>query len=158
MNKVHLGTDHAGYKLKESLKKWLIDLGYEVQDHGAYEYNSNDDYPDFITKVAREISKEPKGKAIILGGSGQGEAIVANRFPFVRACVYYGPAAKEQVDSRGEHLDLITSARRHDDCNMLSLGARFIDITEAKKVVQIFLETEFLGDERHVRRISKIDS
>lgn len=146
--KISIASDHAGYKLKGELVQFLGGLGHEIKDHGPFEFSESDDYPDFIALVAREVSKNPETiKGIILGGSGQGEAMVANRFPGVRAIVYYG----------GSH-EIIKLSREHNDANILSLGARFIDNYEAKEVVRLWLETPFSGEERHERRIKKIDN
>lgn len=143
---IYLAADHAGFKLKEVLKKYLTGLSYEIKDFGPVEYNETDDYPDFIKPLAKEISKSlGTAKGIILGASGQGEAMVANRFKNVRAAVYYGGRA-----------DIIKLSREHNDANVLSLGARFLSEEEAKAAVQLWLETKFSGEERHKRRISKI--
>ena len=145
--KIYFATDHAGYELKNALVAFVRDeLGYEVEDLGAHEYNKDDDYPDFIAKVAEQVSSNPEtARGIVLGGSGQGEAMVSNRFPHVRAAVYYGG-----------NLDIITLSREHNDANILSLGARFINEEEAKKAVKLWFETKFSGDERHVRRLQKV--
>jgi ribose 5-phosphate isomerase B len=154
MSKVLFATDHAGYELKEKLVPYVKELGYEVEDHGAFEYNEDDDYPDSISKVASEISQNSDGvMGIILGGSGQGEAIVANRFPNVRAIVFNGQCE--------EHTDVkipneIVISREHNDANILSLGARFLNEENAKEAVKLWLETPFPKEERHVRRIAKI--
>ena len=144
--KVILGTDHAGYKLKEALKKFLVSESYKVEDLGA---NSSEscDYPDFIYPVAKKVGKDKDAKGIILGGSGQGEAITANRVKGVRAAVYYGGP-----------LDILTLSREHNDANILSLGARFVSEKDAKKAVLLWLKTAFSGEERHIRRIKKIDA
>lgn len=142
---VYLATDHAGFQLKEKIKEFLKKEGYELKDFGAYSLDHEDDYPDFISQAAEAISKNPSSKAIILGGSGQGEAIVANKFPNVRAAVYYGSL---------EQIPVLT--RQHNDSNILSLGARFLKEEEAFKAVKLFLETPFSNDERHIRRIEKI--
>lgn len=142
---IYLGTDHAGFELKEKIKQLLIKEGYQVKDFGAYQLNKDDDYPDFISRAAEAVSKNPQERAIILGGSGQGEAIVANKFPNVRAVVYYG-----------EQQDLPQLTRQHNDSNILSLGARFLNEEEALKAVKLFLITPFSNEERHIRRIEKI--
>lgn len=155
--KVVLAADHAGYELKQKLVFFVRGLGYDVEDLGATRYDELDDYPDVISRAARAVSADPANmKGIILGGSGQGEAIVANRFPNVRAVVYYGPAG-EQTDSDGEELDMLTSTRAHNDANVLSLAARFLSAEEAKRAVEMWLDTDFSGAERHKRRIKKID-
>ncbi len=157
---IYFATDHAGFALKEKLVPFVRDvLGYEVVDCGAYEFNVHDDYPTFIKKAARAVSQNPEEtRAIILGASGQGEAMVANKFPHVRATVFYGEPTSKQIDADGNELDIITSSREHNDANVLSLGARFISEDEAKEVVKLWLSTPFSNDERHVRRITQIDS
>ena len=144
---IYLGTDHAGFAMKESLKPFLEEIGYEVKDFGAHEFNQKDDYPDFIKPVAEAVSNNSGSLGIILGGSGQGEAMQANRFKGVRAAVYYGG-----------NLEILKLSRQHSNANILSLGARFMDEKTAKEAVQIWLSTGFPGEERHQRRINKIDS
>jgi len=148
--KILIASDHAGYYLKEELKHFLGGLGYEVEDFGNKELDESDDYPDFIKPLAEEISKNPSEfKGIVLGGSGQGEAMVANRFKGVRAAVLYN-----------FNEEIIKLSRQHNDVNILSLGARFLSEDEAKKAVKIWLETIFdkEGENiRHLRRIQKID-
>jgi len=142
--RIHLATDHAGYELKEYLKKMLVDGGYDVIDHGADHFDTNDDYPDFIIPAAQAVAMDMGSMGIILGGSGQGEAMAANRIPRVRAAVYHG----------GD-VAIIRATREHNDANVLSIGARFVSQQEAQQAVQLFLTTPFSGDERHVRRIAK---
>ncbi len=142
---IYLGTDHRGYELKEKIKGWLSEWGYEYEDMGAHEYNKDDDYPDFISLVGEKVSVGSNSKGIILGGSGQGEAVVANKYKGVRAAVYYG-GSKE----------MITHTREHDDANILSLAASFIEEQEAREMIKLWLDTSFSGEERHVRRIEKI--
>ncbi len=144
--KVLISSDHAGFELKKELTTYLSELGYSIEDKGPLAYYSEDDYPDFIAPVAEEVSKNSDVKAIIIGGSGQGEAIVANRFKNVRAVVYYF-----------HNLNIIKLSREHNDANVLSLGARFITFEEAKEAVKIWLETGFSGEPRHFRRLEKID-
>jgi len=144
--KIFFATDHAGFELKNELVEFVKTLGHEVIDKGASTYDIADDYPDFISLAASEVSKDPESKGIILGGSGQGEAIVANRFPNVRAALYYG----------GD-IEILKLSRKHNDANILSLGARFLSVQEAKDAVELWLGTGFMGDERHARRIAKID-
>tara|TARA_B100000745_G_scaffold285463_1_gene220728 strand:+ start:1740 stop:2261 length:522 start_codon:yes stop_codon:yes gene_type:complete len=144
---VYFGTDHAGFELKEMLVWYVRDeLGYDVVDCGAKVYDKDDDYPEFIAKAAQAVAQQPTNRGIILGGSGQGEAMVANRFLGVRATVYYGGTP-----------EIISLSREHNDANVLSLGARFVSEDEAKEVVKTWLAKEFSGDERHIRRIKKID-
>jgi len=146
--KIYFATDHAGFDLKESLVAFVRDeLEYEVEDLGAHELDPKDDFPDFVSLAARKVSESPeKTRAIIFGGSGQGEAIVANRFPNVRATVWYGGTD-----------EILRLSRQHNDANILSIGARFVDEETAREGVRKWLATKFTGDERHVRRIEKID-
>jgi ribose 5-phosphate isomerase B len=143
--KIYIGTDHAGFKLKEVLKKYLLDLEYEVVDFGTNSEESCD-YPDFIFPVAEAVSEDSDSRGIILGGSGQGEAMTANRVKGVRATVYYG------YDK-----SIIELSRSHNNANVLSLGARFVDEEEAKEVVKEWLQLKFPEEERHVKRIKKMD-
>ena len=158
--RIYLGADHAGFELKEVIKTWLEKNGHEVKDFGAHKYNEKDDYPDFIFPVAKAVarSRNKSGmtvlfgkirlaevRGIVLGGSGQGEAMICNRFKGVRAAVYYG--AKK---------DIVTLSREHNDANVLSLGARFLTKKEALWAVEKWLDTKFAGEVRHQRRIAKI--
>ncbi len=153
---IYFASDHAGFALKATLVAFVRDvLGYTVVDCGASTYEQNDDYPDFIARAAAYISREPTSRAIILGGSGQGEAMVANRYAHVRATVFYGEPAVMQMDAVGEELTIIKASRIHNDANVLSLGARFLSDDAAKVAVSEWLSTPFSGDERHVRRIKK---
>lgn len=152
MTPILIASDHAGFELKALLVPFLRELGHEVIDFGALEMNADDDYPDFIAPLAKEISESGGTKqGIVIGGSGQGEAMVANRFPHVRAIVFAGQPA----DANGVHA--VKIAREHNDANVLSLGARFMSETDAKSAVKTFLTTEFSGEERHVRRLKKVD-
>ena len=130
--KILLGTDHAGFELKEEVKKYLLKNGYEVEDKGAHSFDKNDDYPDFIKPVAKEVSKNPQCRGIIFGASGQGEAIAANRFKGARAALYYGG-----------NTEIITLSRTHNDANILSLGAGFVSKDEAIKAIKLWLDTDF---------------
>ncbi|MDE2399705.1 MAG: RpiB/LacA/LacB family sugar-phosphate isomerase [Patescibacteria group bacterium] len=152
--KIYIGTDHAGYVLKEKILTSLRAQGYEVIDKGAFEYNEGDDYPDFVVPVAKEVSIDPDNvKGIILGATGEGEAITANRFPHVRAVAYYGES-KCVVD---DHADIIIRSREHNNTNVLSLGARYLTEENVMDVVNLWLNTPFSNGERHIRRLGKID-
>jgi ribose 5-phosphate isomerase B len=152
--KIFIGTDHAGFGLKEILVSYLQKQGHEVIDKGAFSYDEHDDYPDFVIPVAQEVSKNPDGvRGIILGATGQGEAITANKFPHVRAVVYYGKA-ECVVDYES---DIILRSREHNNANVLSLGARYLKEDEIIQEVVLWLNTPFNQDERHVRRLAKID-
>ena len=153
--KILFASDHAGFELKNMLVAFVRELGYDVEDLGANELEPLDDYPDYISLVARKISDDPDNtRGIILGASGQGEAIVANRFPNVRAIVFYGQ--HESLNKRAR-LNIVQLSREHNNANVLSLGVRFLEDFEAKIAVKDWLETEFPGEERHVRRIKKIE-
>ena len=141
--KIYLGSDHAGFDLKESLKTFLQHEGYTVEDCGAYTYDKNDDYPDFVSVAANKTSQNPGSFGIVFGKSGAGECIVANKFKGVRAVL---GVTKENVKL----------AREHNNANILSLGSHFVNETQALELVKIFLETPFSGEERHKRRIEKI--
>ena len=143
--KIHLATDHAGLELKNTIKEFLLGRGYDVTDHGAHEYDALDDYPDFIFPCARAVAADPTSRGIILGGSGQGEAMAANRIKGVRAAVFYnGPK------------EIIKLSREHNNANILSLGARFMSEEEIYKIIELWLEEPFEGG-RHERRIAKLD-
>lgn len=142
--KVYLGADHAGYALKEELQKFLLGLGHEVVDKGANNLSEEDDYPDFVIPVAEKVAQEKDSFGIVLGKSGQGEAMCANRTSGVRAMVFTGC-----------NFDLVKLAREHNDANILSLAAGFLTLDEVKFAVEIFLSTKFSGDARHIRRLEK---
>ena len=144
--KIYFATDHAGFELKNILKDFVVtELGLVAEDCGAHSFNAVDDYPDFVSIAATKVAANPEeDRALVLGGSGQGEAMVANRVPGVRATVYYGGQP-----------EIITLSREHNNANVLSLGARFVTPEEAKEVVRAWLTIQFPGDERHVRRINK---
>lgn len=153
---IYLGTDHAGFAYKELIKKHLEEQGYTVMDHGAYTEDPTDDYPIYIhaaamdvSKMAEKVSDDMTSFAVILGGSGQGEAITAGRLPYVRTTVCYG----------GEHaLDIVKRGREHNNANVLALGARFIEEKDVLKYVDTFLTTPFTKEERHVRRLIELES
>jgi len=146
MKKVFLASDHAGFELKEALVSLLIERGYDVEDLGPATLDPDDDYPDYCLQLGRKVAEHKGTFGIVIGGSGQGEAIAANRFKGVRAAVYYGGNEK-----------IITLSREHNDANVLSFGARFVSVEDAKKAALLWLMTEFSGEERHLRRINKLD-
>jgi ribose 5-phosphate isomerase B len=144
--KFYIASDHAGFELKQHLIKHFELAGIPIKDMGPFEYVAGDDYPDWISKAAEEVSKNPDGaRAIVLGYSGQGEAMVANKFKNVRAGVYYG-----------HQKEIVKLLREHNDCNVLSLSAKFLTHEEAERAVDTWIDTEFSEDERHVRRIEKM--
>lgn len=152
---IYLAADHRGFELKEKIKQWLTEWGYPYEDLGAFEYDKDDDYPDFMHQAAQKVSQDPENsEAIILGGSGQGEAMVANRYKGVRAAVYYGPSTASGQEAE----EIIKMTREHNNANVLSLGASFLREEQAKEALVAWFKTKFTGEERHVRRINKIDS
>ncbi len=153
--KIYMATDHAGFELKEKLVPFLRELGHDVMDKGAITLDDNDDYPDFIAEAAKEVSLANNAdvRGIVIGGSGQGEAIVANKFANIRAVVFNG---QYEPKDGSEVPDEIFLTRSHNDSNVLSLGARFISEETAKRAVREWLDTPFSGEERHERRIWKI--
>lgn len=160
MPKVYFASDHAGFALKQALIEHVRTLGYEIEDIGAYALDPEDDYPDFMTPLAKRVADEVGARGIIIGGSGQGEAMCANRVSGVRAAVFYGPqrvtAALEIEGGHSEDgFDAVRLPRKHNDANVLSIGARFVLGDEADEAVRIFLETPFSGSPRHVRRLAK---
>ena len=158
-----LAADHAGFALKEVIKTFLQGQKYEVLDVGAHSLTPEDDYPVYMTAAAMKVASDLSGntKAVVFGGSGNGEAIVCNRFPSVRAIVWYGDPAKiikNQTGDDGSHLDIIKLSREHNDANVLSIGARFVNEDETKKAVISWIETPFSREEKHQRRIEEIDN
>jgi ribose 5-phosphate isomerase B len=144
---IYLATDHAGFELKNALKAHLGAGGFVVHDCGAHTFDADDDYPDFISIAASHVSKAPQEhRAVICGGSGQGEAMLANRYPNVRATVYYGGS-----------LDIVRLSREHNDANVLSFGARFVTPVEAIFALECWLATPPLADEKYQRRVKKAE-
>lgn len=145
---IHLASDHAGFAHKDAVREWLLSLGVTVIDHGAHTLNAEDDFPDFISLAAAAVSKTPEAsQALIFGGSGQGEAMIANRYPHVRATVYYGGPD-----------DILRLSREHNDANVLSIGARFVSIDEAKRIAWIWLTSEPERAPKYDRRNQKIEA
>ncbi len=141
--KIYLASDHRGLELKEKLKIFLTEKGYELDDCGAFDYDKDDDYPDFISAAAEKVAKDEGSMGIIIGKSGAGEAICANKIKGIRATVGF---SRENV----------VFTRDDNDANVLSLGTAFVSEEEARQLVSLFLETPFSQDERHKRRIEKI--
>lgn len=166
MAHVFIASDHAGFALKHALISHIETLGYEAVDMGPLTLDPADDYPDFVTPLAQKVAAEIRengdsaARGIVIGGTGQGEAMCANRVPGVRTAVFYGPArGVTALDSEGSHsedgYDIVRLPRRHNDANVLSIAARFVSGEEADNAVRIFLDTAFSGEERHVRRLAK---
>ena len=143
--KIVLATDHAGFELKEHVKNMLLNKGIEIKDFGAYSYDSQDDYPDFILPAAQYIA-DNNFVGIIFGGSGQGEAIAANRIKGIRAAVFYNGPDK-----------IVQLSKLHNNANVLSIGARFVNQSRAEEIIDLWLSTSF-EEGRHQRRIEKLDS
>lgn len=146
--KIYLAADHAGYIHKEAVRLWLVSEGLDVVDVGAHAFSAEDDFPDYMSKAAEAVSKASQNtKAILFGGSGQGEAMVANRYPNVRAVVYYGSVP-----------DIITLSREHNDANVLSIGARFVSVDETKRAIWDWLTYDVVRNEKYTRRNQKIEA
>ena len=161
MRKIFIASDHAGFALKQILVPHLISLGHDVADLGPDTLNPEDDYPELILPCATSVAdSEGVALGIVIGSSGQGEAMVANRVPTIRAAVFYGEGKGIQTtDAEGtsaqDGYDIVRLARMHNDANVLSLGARFITEEQAKKAIELFLSTPFSTKERHQRRITE---
>lgn len=140
---IYLGADHRGYNLKEKIKQWLTEWGYEYEDAGAFELNPEDDFVDFAKAVAEKI-KNADDRGILICGLGVGMDIAANRFKNIRSGLVFNANQTEM-------------ARHSDDINVLSIGADFISEESAREIVKIFLETEFSEEERRVKRIKKLN-
>jgi ribose 5-phosphate isomerase B len=154
--KIYFATDHAGFALKEKLISFVRDLGYEVEDCGAKSFNIGDDFTDFVSVAAKAVSSDSvNNRAIIFGGSGQGEAMLANRYKNVRATVFYGEPRKSLFKKYKD--DIIALSRSHNDANVLSIGARFVNEKVAKEEIERWLKLPFSNEERHRRRIEKIE-
>lgn len=161
--KVALSTDHAGFEQLQKLQQLLAAAGHECVNFGPQVLDTTDDYPDFIFPAARAVAAGECEAGIIWGGSGQGEAIAANRIRGVRCAVYYSSAsAKEAIDADGtaaaDNFEILRLSRQHNHANMLSLGARFLTFDEARQAIMIWLQTPYSEAERHVRRIKKLDA
>jgi ribose 5-phosphate isomerase B len=160
MTKILIASDHAGFALKESLIERIRALGHDVEDMGPSAYNQDDDYPDFLMPLAKRVAESQETRGIVIGGSGQAEAMCVNRVEGVRAAVFYGPMrATTAVDIEGDAsedgYDIVRLPRLHNDANILSIGARFASEEDVDEAVRIFLETPFSGNARHARRLAK---
>jgi ribose 5-phosphate isomerase B len=138
---VHIGGDHAAYELHEALLEHVRQAGHEVTDHGPFRYDADDDYPVAVLRAAHAVAEEPGSLGIVLGGSGNGEQMAANKVPGIRAALAYTP-------------ELASLAREHNDAQVVSIGGRFTDVETAKAIVDVFLATPFSRGERHVRRLA----
>lgn len=159
---IALASDHSGYEQLKDIKVFLESLGYACRDFGPRGLDPDDDYPDFVRPAALAVASGECQAGVVLGGSGQGEAMAANRTPGVRCAVYYGPAApKRPVDASGrashDPLEIIRLSRQHNDANMLSIADRFVSLPDMKQIIKLWLDTKFSHEPRHMRRIAKLD-
>jgi ribose 5-phosphate isomerase B len=160
--KIALTTDHAGFAQLKELESYLQSIGHSTQNFGPQTFKADDDYPDFVRPAAEAVAKGDCQMGVIIGGSGQGEAMVANRVKGVRCALFYGQVTPvDKIDAEGhttsEPFEIVILSRQHNDANMLSLAARFVSLEDMKKAVKLWLGTPFSNVERHTRRIKKID-
>jgi ribose 5-phosphate isomerase B len=145
--RVHLGSDHAGLELKDHLLTWLVDQGHEAVDHGPFVYDAQDDYPVFCLRAAEAVVADRAAGAdalgVVIGGSGNGEQIAANKVAGVRSALVWSE-------------ETAVLAREHNDANVVSVGGRMHTVEEMTRFVEVFLATPFSGEERHARRIGQL--
>jgi ribose 5-phosphate isomerase B len=141
--RVHLGSDHAGFELKQHLVGWLAERGHQVIDHGADSYQAGDDYPPYCLAAAEAVVADPGSLGIVIGGSGNGEQIAANKVKGVRAALAWSE-------------ETARLSRQHNDANVVGIGARMHTIDQATLLVEVFLSTPFSQDPRHQRRITEV--
>ncbi|MDO5662250.1 MAG: ribose-5-phosphate isomerase [Brachybacterium sp.] len=141
--RVHIGTDHAGFELKNHLVRNLTEKGHQVTDHGAHEFDALDDYPPFCTAVGKAVVEDAGSFGVVIGGSGNGEQIAANKVPGVRAALVWNE-------------DTARLARQHNDANVISVGARQHSTDELEHLIDLFLAEPFSEEDRHQRRIDLI--
>ena len=141
--RIHIGSDHAGLEFKDELIRYLAEKGHDVTDHGPYEYDALDDYPDFCIPTAEAVSKDPASLGIVLGGSGNGEQIAANKVRGIRAALVWS-------------IETAKLAREHNNANVIAVGGRMHSIDECKAIIDAYIAEPFSNDERHIRRINKI--
>jgi ribose 5-phosphate isomerase B len=162
--RVVLASDHAGFEMKSVLLSYLADHQIDHTDLGPFTLDPNDDYPDFVSLAAKQVSLDPENTmGVVIGGSGQGEAMCANRLKHVRAGVFYGAVIpKTTLDIEGRQsadpYTMIRLMREHDNANVLSLAARFLTPDEAVEALALWLKTPFSNEARHARRIAKLDA
>ena len=144
--KIYIAGDHAGFKLKEKIKKYFDKKNISYKDFGPHRYNSKDDYPDFVIPMAKAVAKSRGSLGIVVAGSGIGETIAANKVKSIKAVLYHGKSP-----------DLITTSKLHDNANILCMGSRFVKKRDAIKSIELWLKTPFSNAARHKRRLRKID-
>ena len=143
--RIHIGSDHAGLELKAELIKHLSGNGHNVTDHGPHEYDALDDYPDFCIPAAEAVAKDPSALGIVLGGSGHGEQIAANKVKGIRAALAWS-------------VETAKLAKEHNNANVIAVGGRMHEISFVKEIIDAFIDEPFSQDERHLRRIKKISN
>jgi len=141
--RIHIGSDHAGLELKAELIQHLTENGHDVTDHGPHEYDALDDYPDFCIPAAEAVAKDPSSLGIVLGGSGNGEQMAANKVKGIRAALAWS-------------IETAKLARDHNNANVIAVGGRMHETSFVKEIIDTFIASPFSNDERHVRRIKKI--
>ncbi|MEX0914243.1 MAG: ribose-5-phosphate isomerase [Demequina sp.] len=141
--RIHVAADHAGFELKATLVGYLTGEGHDVVDHGAHEYDAQDDYPGFCFAAAEAVVREPGSLGVVIGGSGNGEQISANKVPGVRASLAWSP-------------EIASLTRQHNDANVVGIGARMHSVEDAIAIVDAFIQEPFSGDPRHLRRIDQL--
>jgi len=141
--RLHIGSDHAGLELKNELLAHLVNNGHDVTDHGPYEYDALDDYPDFCIPAAQAVAKDATALGIVIGGSGNGEQIAANKVKGIRAVLAWS-------------IETAKLGKEHNNANVVSIGGRMHSIDDCKAIIDAFIATPFSNDERHIRRINKI--
>lgn len=143
--RVHFGSDHAAFELKATLMEHVSSLGHEVVDHGPYEYDAEDDYPVFVLPAAKAVKDEPGSFGVVLGGSGNGEQMAANKVPGIRCALAHNP-------------ETARLGREHNDAQCMAIGSRVTDHEIAKLMVEAFLSTPFSEEERHKRRLAMLST
>ena len=143
--RIHIGGDHAAFETQQALLTYLTEQGHEVINHGPSEYDAEDDYPVYVLRAAKAVADEPGSLGIVLGGSGNGEQMAANKVAGIRAALAYNE-------------ELARLAREHNNAQVLSIGARMNTVEEAKAMVRTFLDTPFSEDPRHQRRLAMLDA
>ena len=141
--RIHIGSDHAGLELKAELVKHLTSNGHDVTDHGPHEYDALDDYPDFCIPAAEAVAKDSSSLGIVLGGSGNGEQMAANKVKGIRAALAWS-------------IETAKLAKEHNNANVIAVGGRMHEISFVKEIIDTFIGEPFSNDERHIRRIKKI--
>jgi ribose 5-phosphate isomerase B len=141
--RIHIGSDHAGLELKSALIEHLVNNGHDVTDHGPYEYEALDDYPVFCIPTAEAVAKDLTSLGIVLGGSGNGEQMSANKVKGIRAALAWSP-------------EIAKLSREHNNANVVAVGGRVHTLDVSKAIVDAFISTPFSNDERHIRRINQM--